>query len=89
MSDAEKTKSDLSMQTTNDDADADTLHVVDEPSDAKTASLSLPSFLISDVVVVLLGVASIACIVGLTHQLILVWEITQKGRLLEMSMRAA
>ena len=48
-------------------------------------ALWLPSFLIDNIAVLILFVASVACLVGLARQLVLLWEVTQQGRILERS----
>ncbi|KAJ3555235.1 hypothetical protein NM688_g2691 [Phlebia brevispora] len=75
-----------SAQQTDDDEGSDAQHATNPPRVNKS-SLRLPSFLASDFAVVILFVASLACIVGLTRQLLLLWEMTRDDRILEMSMK--
>lgn len=66
----------------------DSCSLVDEPHSPKPA-LWLPAFLVGDFAVVVLCVASIVCLVGLTRQLMLLWEASQlQGRMLERAARA-
>lgn len=51
-------------------------------SHATKLSSRLRALLISDFAVLVLCVASIACIFGLTRQLVLLWKITQEGQIL-------
>ena len=55
----------------------------DDLQDTSKPKIWLPSFLIGDLAVAVLFVATLACLFGLSRQLILLWRVSQEGSMLE------
>ena len=55
----------------------------DDLQDTSKSNIWLPSFLVGDVAVAVLFVATLACLFGLSRQLMLLWRVSQEGSMLE------
>ena len=73
---------------TEEDGDESMNHTIEHDSEEAKPRLFLPSFLISDFAVVILCVATVVCLFGLTRQFMILWEATQEGRMLERAVWA-
>ena len=82
MNNAEKATDILTIQPKTNDAKPSEPSY-DDAQPMTKPSLWLPSFLIGDVAVVFLGVASLICLVGLTRQFVLLWKAAQEMRVLQ------
>lgn len=84
MGNAEKAnlENDLIVPEADDIVNSDEYHAHDL-QDTTRPKIWLPSFMISDFAVMILFLATLGCLFGLSRQLMLLWEVSQEGRILD------